>query len=203
MPISLIPLPYAEDALAPGISADTLAIHHGKHHQAYVDKTNEAVAGTALADSPLEAIVVAARLDDQKLFNNAAQAWNHGFYWLSLSPEPTSPSGGLATAIDRDFGSLARLKAELAARGAAHFASGWVWLASDNGTLSIEETHDGDTLADRGKLPLLTIDLWEHAYYLDRKSERPKYLAAVTTDLLDWEFAAANLARAERWIYPG
>ncbi len=202
MPISLLPLPYAETALAPAISADTLAVHHGKHHKAYVDKTNAAIKGTDLADKSLEAIVAAARSDDQKLFNNAAQAWNHGFYWHSLSPAKTRPTGELAAAIDRDFGSLEKLKAELAARGAEHFASGWVWLASDDGTLSIEETHDGDTLADRGKLPLLTIDVWEHAYYLDRKNERPKYLKAVTGDLLDWDFAAENFARAARWTYP-
>lgn len=202
MPITLIPLPYAEDALASAISAETLKLHHGKHHKAYVDKTNAAIKGTELADKPLEAIIAAARQDDQKLFGNAAQAWNHGFYWHSLAADATKPTGALAEAIERDFGSLAKLKAELGARGAAHFGSGWVWLASDDGTLSLEETHDGDTLADRGKLPLLTIDVWEHAYYLDRKNERPKYLEAVTDDLLNWDFAAGNFASAERWTYP-
>ena len=202
MPITLLPLPYAEDALAPGISAETLSVHYGKHHQTYVDKTNAATKGTDHADKPLEQIIAAARAGDKKLFNNAAQAWNHGFYWHSLSPEQTAPEGDLAAAIDCTFGSLDHLKAELATRGADHFASGWVWLASDGSALSIEETHDGDTLADAGKLPLLVIDVWEHAYYLDRKNERPKYLEAVTGELLNWDFAAENFARGNRWTYP-
>ena len=201
MPIQLMPLPYPEDALAPGISADTLAVHHGKHHKAYVDKTNEGIQGTALADQPLEAVIAAARNDDKRLFNNAAQAWNHGFYWLSMSPNKTEPSGELAKAIDRDFGSLDQLKAELATRGAGHFASGWIWLASADGILSIDETHDAETLADHGKLPLLVIDVWEHAYYLDRKNQRPKYLEAIGS-LLNWEFTGENLSRGARWTYP-
>jgi Fe-Mn family superoxide dismutase len=202
MPIKLMPLPYPEDALAPGISAETLKIHHGKHHKTYVDKTNEATKDTELADEPIEAVIAAARKDSQKLFNNAAQVWNHGFYWHSMTPDPTEPSGDLIKSIDRDFGSLAKLKAELATRGAGHFASGWIWLASTDGALSIEETHDAETLADAGKLPLLVIDLWEHAYYLDRKNERPRYLEAVG-NLLNWDFAAENLARGSRWTYPG
>ena len=201
MPIQLMPLPYPEDALAPGISADTLAVHHGKHHKAYVDKTNEGIQGTALADQPLEAVIAAARNDDKRLFNNAAQAWNHGFYWLSMSPNKTEPSGELAKAIDCDFGSLDQLKAELATRGAGHFASGWIWLASADGILSIDETHDAETLADHGKLPLLVIDVWEHAYYLDRKNQRPKYLEAIGS-LLNWEFTGENLSRGARWTYP-
>lgn len=204
MAIELMPLPYAEDALAPAISADTLAVHHGKHHKTYVDKVNKAVEGTAHADKSLEAIIAAARGADQKLFNNAAQSWNHGFYWMSMTPTSGKPEGELAAAIDRDFGSLDKLTAELATRGADHFASGWVWLAADgDGRLVIAETHDGDTLADAGPVPLLTIDVWEHAYYLDRKNERPKYLEAVLGNLLNWEFAAANMASGQRWTYPG
>lgn len=200
MPITLMPLPYAEDALAPAISAATLNVHHGKHHAAYVKKVNE-LAG-ARADRPLEDIVAAARGSDRGLFNNAAQAWNHGFYWMSLTPgAATGPSGDLAAALVRDFGSAAAAVEQLVDRATKHFASGWVWLASDGHKLSIEETHDGDTLADGAKTPLLTIDLWEHAYYLDRKNERPKYLAAVTEGLLNWEFAARQLA-GERWTYP-
>lgn len=202
MSISLMPLPYATDALAPAISADTLETHHGQHHKAYVDKTNAAIAGGPLADAPLERIVAEARGGNPGLFNNAAQSWNHGFYWASLAPKASQPSGDLAAAIERSFGSTDQLLEELAARGASHFASGWVWLASDNGALTVEETHDADTLADRGPIPLLVIDLWEHAYYLDRKSVRPDYLTAVLGALINWDFAAENLGREGRWTYP-
>ena len=203
MSIALMPLPYARDALAPAISADTLDTHHGKHHKAYVDKTNAAIADGPQANASLEEIVAGARGSNQGLFNNAAQTWNHGFYWASLTPQRTRPSGELASAIDAAFGSLDKLTEELATRGANHFASGWVWLASDGGRLTVEETHDADTLADRGPLPLLVIDLWEHAYYLDRKNVRPDYLTAVLGELLNWDFAGQNLAREERWTYPG
>jgi len=208
MPISLMPLPYAADALSPAISAATLAVHHGEHHKGYVDKTNAATQGGALAESPLEEIVATARTSDAALFNNAAQAWNHGFYWASLSPAVTAPSGDLLAAIMRDFGSAEALCQELAARGAGHFASGWVWLADRGGTLTVQETHDADTLADGGgngaeANPLLVIDLWEHAYYLDRQNRRPEYLKAVLDTLLNWDFAAGNLARGRAWTYPG
>jgi superoxide dismutase, Fe-Mn family len=201
MPITLMPLPYAEDALAPEVSADTLQVHHGKHHKTYVDKVNAAIEGTAHSDKSLEDIVAAARAGDKGLFNNAAQAWNHGFYWNSLTPDTAAPTGELSDALARDFGSVAKAVEELVDRGTKHFASGWVWLAAEGGKLSVEETHDGDTLADAAKTPLLVIDLWEHAYYLDRKNERPKYLAAVTEKLLNWEFAASQLA-GNRWTYP-
>ncbi len=204
MPLKLMPLPYAADALAPAISADTLQTHHGKHHKAYIDKTNQAAEKLGMADAGLEEIVAAAeRKGDTADFDNAAQAWNHGFYWHSLAPDGGKPNGELADAIDRDFGSLKALTDELQKRGEKHFASGWVWLAKSGGKLSVEETHDGDTLAISDKKPLLTIDLWEHAYYLDHKNERPKYLEAVLGKLLNWEFAASNLAASENWKYPG
>ena len=204
MPLKLISLPYADDALAPAISAETLQTHHGKHHTTYIDKTNAAAEALGVADAPLEAIVAAAKkAGDKPAFNNAAQAWNHGFHWHSLAPDGGKPSGELAKAIDRDFGSLAKLGEELQARGEKHFASGWVWLAATGGKLSVEETHDGETLALGEKQPLLTLDLWEHAYYLDHKNERPKYLKAVIADHLNWEFAASNLAAGETWKYPG
>ena len=204
MPLKLIPLPYADDALAPAISAETLQTHHGKHHKTYIDKTNAAAEALGLADASLEEIVAAAKkAGDKPAFNNAAQAWNHGFYWHSLAPDGGKPSGELAKAIDRDFGSLAKLGEELQARGEKHFASGWVWLAATGGKLSVEETHDGETLALGDKQPLLTIDLWEHAYYLDHKNERPKYLKAVIADHLNWDFAANNLAGGKVWKYPG
>ncbi len=202
MPITLTPLPYGTDALAPAISAATLEVHHGKHHRAYVDKTNAATAGTDLENASLEQIVAAARAGNPKLFNNAAQSWNHSFYWASLSPVRSAPEGDLLAAIERDFGSVDALVSELASRGADHFASGWVWLAEEGGKLIVAETHDGDTLADGKANPLLVIDLWEHAYYLDRKNARPEYLKVVLEELLNWGFAAENLARGSRWTYP-
>jgi Fe-Mn family superoxide dismutase len=203
MAFELIPLPYDSEALAPAISAETLSFHHGKHHKAYIDKTNQAIEGTELAEADLETVIAKARGSNNKgLFNNAAQSWNHGFYWHSLTPNTTEPSGDLADRIDVAFGSFAELKKQLAERGAGHFASGWVWLADKEGRLVIEETHDGDTLADSNSRPLLTIDLWEHAYYLDHQNKRPDYLKAVIDELLNWEFAAENLARGATWQYP-
>ncbi len=202
MAFELMPLPYDSEALAPAISAETLSFHHGKHHKAYIDKTNAAIEGTDLADADLETVIAKARGSNQGLFNNAAQSWNHGFYWLSLTPNATRPSGDLAAKIDEAFGSLDELNKQLAERGAGHFASGWVWLAEKGGKLSIEETHDGDTLADSDSRPLLTIDLWEHAYYLDHQNKRPDYLKAVLDEHLNWDFAAENLARGATWKYP-
>ncbi len=203
MAFKLIDLPYADDALAPAVSAETLSFHHGKHHQAYLDKTNKAIEGTNLAGKSLEDVVAAARGSDKGLFNNAAQSWNHGFYWHSMAPDGGEPSAELSQMIDADFGSLDDLKARLAERGAGHFASGWVWLAEKGGQLSIEETHDGDTLADQDFNPLLTVDVWEHAYYLDHQNKRPDYLDKVINGKLNWGFASENLARGETWKYPG
>ncbi|MET0251139.1 MAG: superoxide dismutase [Novosphingobium sp.] len=205
MPITLIDLPYARDALAPTISADTLDLHHGKHHKAYVDKANAAIAGTPLADAKLEDIIKAAEdKGDKGLFNNAAQAWNHGFYWNSLTPDQGECPSDLAKAIEAAFGDEKALVKQLVERGVSHFASGWVWLAADSaGKLSIEETHDAGTLATGDKRPLLTIDVWEHAYYLDYQNRRPDHLADVTGKILNWAFAAANLDASETWRYPG
>ena len=202
MAFTLHDLPYADTALAPAISAETLSFHHGKHHKAYVDKMNAAIEGTAHDSAALEAVVADARGSNQGLFNNAAQTWNHAFYWLSLTGEDTTPSADLAAKIDEAFGSMDELKAQLKARGAGHFASGWVWLAEKDGKLSIEETHDGDTLADSGFNPLLTIDVWEHAYYIDHRNARPAYLEAVVEGNLNWAFASENLARGTTWTYP-
>ncbi|GMM92595.1 superoxide dismutase [Qipengyuania sp. MTN3-11] len=204
MAFKLIDLPYDDSALAPAVSAETLSYHHGKHHQAYIDKTNKAIEGTDLADKPLEDVVAAARGSDQGLFNNAAQSWNHGFYWHSMTGEESSASDELKSMIDSAFGSTDGLKDKLKERGAGHFASGWVWLAEKGGELTIEETHDGDTLADKNGLnPLLVIDLWEHAYYLDHQNKRPEYLDAVVGSKLNWSFASDNLARGNTWRYPG
>ncbi len=202
MAFTLHDLPYADTALAPAISAETLSFHHGKHHKTYVDKMNAAIEGTAHDSAALEAVVADARGSNQGLFNNAAQTWNHAFYWLSLTGEATAPSAELAAKIDEAFGSMDELKAQLKARGVGHFASGWVWLAEKDGTLSIEETHDGDTLADSGFNPLLTIDVWEHAYYIDHRNARPAYLEAVVEGNLNWAFASENLARGTTWTYP-
>ncbi len=202
MAFELMPLPYDPEALEPAVSARTLSFHHGKHHKAYIDKTNAAIDGTANAGKSLEEIIAAARGSNQGLFNNSAQSWNHGFYWKSLAPSGGSPSGDLASKIDAAFGSLDELKAKLVERGVGHFSNGWVWLADNGGTLSLEETHDGDTLADSGKNPLLTIDLWEHAYYLDYQNVRPDYLKAVLDNHLNWDFAAENLERGSAWKYP-
>lgn len=201
MPFPLIELPYPEYALTPAISGETLSVHHGKHHKAYIDKTNQAIGGTELAEASLETVIAKARASDRGLFNNAGQAWNHGFYWNSLSPDGGAPTGELDEAIEAAFGGLDGLKQKLATAGAGHFASGWVWLAEKEGRLSVEETHDGDTLADSGFNPLLVIDLWEHAYYLDHKNQRPAYLEGVI-ELLNWRFAAVNLARRSVWTYP-
>ncbi len=202
MAFKLIDLPYPDSALDPAVSAETLSYHHGKHHQAYIDKTNSAIEGTDHADKALEEVIAAARGNDQGLFNNSAQSWNHGFYWHSMAAEETSPSDELVSMIKDAFGSVDKLKEELKSRGAGHFASGWVWLAEKGGKLSIEETHDGDTLADSDFNPLLTVDVWEHAYYLDHQNKRPAYLDAVVGDKLNWAFASENLARGETWVYP-
>ncbi|GAA4043892.1 superoxide dismutase [Parerythrobacter jejuensis] len=203
MAFAVTPLPYADDALAPAVSAETLSFHHGKHHQAYIDKMNAAIEGTDHANGTLEDVIAAARGSNQGLFNNAAQSWNHGFYWHSMTGDTNSPSDELTSMINDAFGSIDELKQQLQDRGAGHFASGWVWLAEKGGKLSIEETHDGDTLADQdGVNPLLVIDLWEHAYYLDHQNARPAYLKAVTGDKLNWSFASENLARGTTWSYP-
>ena len=202
MSFQLIELPFDSAALAPAISAETLSFHHGKHHKAYVDKTNAAVEGTDLAGKSLEDVVVAARGSNQGLFNNAAQTWNHGFYWYSLTGTASAPSGDLAAKIDEAFGSFDALKEKLAEIGAGHFASGWVWLVEKGGKLTLAETHDADTLADGDANPLLVIDLWEHAYYLDHQNARPSYLKAVIDNHLNWDFAAENLARGSAWTYP-
>ena len=202
MSFKLTPLPYADTALEPAISAETLSFHHGKHHQAYIDKTNAAIEGTEHADAALEDVIASARGSNAGLFNNAAQSYNHGLYWHSMAADTTSPSDELESMIKTAFGSVDDLNKKLADCGAGHFASGWVWLAEKDGKLSVEETHDGDTLADSDFNPLMVIDLWEHAYYLDHQNKRPAYLDAVINKKLNWSFASDNLARGTTWKYP-
>ncbi len=204
MAISLMPLPYAKDALEPRISSKTLELHHGAHHKAYVDKANAAIEGTDLANENLNRIVIAAKQKgDQGLFNNAAQTWNHGFYWHSLSPEQTAPSAELAQAIERDFGSQDDLIEKLKDEGTKHFGSGWAWLVQDGSALKVISTHDAETPITGAANPLLTVDVWEHAYYLDVQNRRPEYLSNVIGGMLNWTFASENFARGSAWQYPG
>jgi superoxide dismutase, Fe-Mn family len=199
MTISLMPLPYAQDALAPHISSDTLEVHHGAHHKAYVDKTNAAIEGTDNAGKSLEDIVKSA---SGGLFNNSAQVYNHGFYWHSMTPEKSEPSESLATAIKNDFGSMDALLETLTDEAVGHFASGWAWLIVDGGKLKVISTHDAGTAITENVNPLLTIDVWEHAYYLDQKNKRPAYVKAVLENLLNWKFASDNFDRGTPWVYP-
>jgi len=197
--IELPPLPYAQDALAPVISAETLSFHYGKHHKAYVDNLNKLVAGTDLADTPLEKVIAATagKADKAGLFNNAAQIWNHTFFWNSLKPGGGgAPTGAVAKGIDAAFGSFDNFKKEFANAAMTQFGSGWAWLVADKGQLKVVKTPNAETPLTSGLTPLLTIDVWEHAYYLDYQNRRADFVAAVIDKLLSWEFANANLARA-------
>ncbi len=196
-PVALPPLPFAPTALAPVISAKTLSFHHDKHHRAYVDKTNELVAGTELASLPLEEIVKAAAADPAKaaLFNNAGQAYNHDFYWKSLKPKGGgAPTGALLEAVKKDFGSVDDLKKQLVDAAMGQFGSGWAWLVLDQGKLLVVKTPNAETPITKGQKPLFTIDVWEHAYYLDYQNRRKDYAQAVVDKLLNWDFASANFA---------
>jgi len=197
-PFKLSPLPWAQDALAPTISARTLEFHYGKHHAAYVKTLNELVEGTKFADMKLENIVrQTAGKDDakeQKIFNNAAQVWNHDFYWRSLTPKQSKPSGALKAAIEA-FGGEEKLIKDLAEAGKTQFGSGWAWIVSKGGKLAVEKTPNAVNPMAKDTNALLTVDVWEHAYYLDYQNARPKYLEEVLAKLLNWDFAAENLSR--------
>ena len=184
-------LPYAADALEPHISAETLSFHHGKHHQAYVNKLNELIAGTEYEDLPLEEIVKRA---SGGTFNNAAQTWNHSFYWNCLSPAGGgAPTGKIAKAIDTSWGSFDKFKEQLTQSAATNFGSGWTWLVkNERGGLEILNTSNAGNPLTEGKTPILTIDVWEHAYYIDYRNARPKYIEAYW-QLANWEFANQNL----------
>jgi superoxide dismutase, Fe-Mn family len=201
--VKLCPLPYDGSSLEPYISADTLQFHHGKHHKNYVDKTNELVRGTELEESLLEQIIASARGDtNAALYNQAAQVWNHGFYWSSLSADRSSPSPELAEAITLNFGSITEFKAALKKEATQHFASGWAWVVAEGGAVFIETTHDAETLACAHSIPLLVIDVWEHAYYLDHQNARKAYVDAVVDNLLNWDFASRNFVNDRPWQYP-
>jgi Fe-Mn family superoxide dismutase len=193
----LPPLPYPENALEPVISANTLKFHYGKHHKGYLDNLNKLVAGTDQASASLEAIVKASAGDASKagLFNNAAQVWNHTFYWNSLKPGcGGAPPADLAKQLEASFGSVDKLKEELKTAAVTQFASGWAWLVKEGDKLKVMKTGNAETPLTKGVTPLLTIDVWEHAYYLDYQNRRADYVAAVIDKLLNWEFAAKNLA---------
>ena len=194
--ITLPELPYAKGALAPVISANTLEFHHGKHHRAYVDNLGKLIAGTDLADADLETIIRKVAGDPARagIFNNAAQVWNHSFYWKCLKAGGGgAPTGGVAAKINAAWGSYEKFAEEFKNAGMTQFGSGWAWLVLEGGQLKITKTANADTPIARGVKPLLTLDVWEHAYYLDYQNRRPDYLAAVIGRLIDWDFVNANL----------
>jgi len=196
---TLPPLPFAENALDPVISANTLGFHYGKHHKAYVDNLNNLIKGTELEGQPLEAIVkaTAGKADKAGIFNNAAQVWNHSFYWLCLKPGGGGkPGGKLAGMIDSAFGGYDNFKKEFAQTCVTQFGSGWGWLVAEGGALKLVKTPNAETPLTKGQTPLLTIDVWEHAYYLDYQNRRPDHVNAVIDKLLNWGFAEENLAKA-------
>ncbi|MHB8828691.1 MAG: superoxide dismutase [Syntrophales bacterium] len=192
----LPPLPYADNALDPVISANTIGFHYGKHHKGYVDNLNKLIAGTEFEELPLEKIITAAagKADKTAIFNNAAQTWNHTFYWYSLRPEGGGePPAVLKQKIEASFGAFDVCKRELATAAIAQFGSGWVWLVLDGDRLKVVKTGNADVPMTTGMKPLLTIDVWEHAYYLDYQNRRADYINAVLDKLINWDFAAENL----------
>jgi tyrosyl-tRNA synthetase len=194
-PHVLPPLPYPDNALDPVISAHTLSFHYGKHHKTYVDNLNKLVTGTDLADLSLEDVItsVAGKADKVGIFNNAAQVWNHNFYWSSLSPNGGGePPSELKQKIEASFGSVEACKKELANAATTQFGSGWAWLVKDGDKLQVIKTGNADLPLTRGLKPLLTIDVWEHAYYLDYQNRRADHVNAVLDKLINWGFAANN-----------
>ena len=196
MSINLPELPYSKDALAPFISANTLDFHYGKHHKTYVDNINKLIDGTDLAKKTLEEIIVIASKDTTKagIFNNAAQVWNHTFYWQCLKKGGGGkPTGAVATKINSTWGSFDKFTEELKNAGITQFGSGWAWLIQDGNDLKITKTGNADTPLAHNQKPLLTIDVWEHAYYLDYQNRRADYLSAVIQNLINWDFVNSNL----------
>ena len=192
----LPPLPYGDDALAPVISANTISFHYAKHHKGYLDNLNKLIAGTEYADLPLEKIITATagNADKTAIFNNAAQSWNHSFYWQSLRPKGGGePPAALKQKLVAAFGSMDACRKELSTAATTQFGSGWAWLVLEGEKLKVVKTANADTPLARGMKPLLTIDVWEHAYYLDYQNRRADYVNAVLEKLINWEFAAKNL----------
>lgn len=197
MTITLPELPYAQNSLEPHISANTLSFHYGKHHNAYVTNLNKLIPGTEFEKLSLEEIV---KKSSGPIFNNAAQVWNHTFYWHSMKPSGGGmPSGELAAKIVADFGSFDKFKEEFTAASTTQFGSGWAWLVLDKGgKLKVTKTPNAETPLTTGDVALLTIDVWEHAYYLDYQNRRPDYIATFLDKLVNWEFAAKNFANAKK-----
>ena len=200
MAFELPALPYEKNALEPHMSANTFDFHHGKHHNTYIVNLNGMLDGSDLADASLEDIIKATAGDPAKagMFNNAAQVWNHTFFWNSMKPNGGgAPTGELAAKIDSDLGGFDAFKDAFKAAGATQFGSGWAWLVvGDGGKLEVVKTPNAETPLTQGKTPLLTCDVWEHAYYLDYQNRRPDFLAASLDNLANWDFAAENLANA-------
>jgi Fe-Mn family superoxide dismutase len=197
MPFQLPELPYAKDALAPVMSAETLEYHHGKHHKAYVTKTNELIANDQQLSgaSLLDVVRQAKSSGNNKLFNNSAQLWNHSFFWQCLAPSQNQrPSGRLAQLIQDGFGGEDALLQKLQEEAVNHFSNGWAWLVLDRDQLKITSLHDADTpIVHEGMQPLFTLDVWEHAYYIDYRNERPRFADAVLANIVNWDFVAENL----------
>jgi len=201
MSYELPALPYGYEALAPYISKETLEFHHDKHHAAYVNNFNAAVKGTEEDHKSLEEVIISLAGNSAKagVFNNAAQAWNHTFYWNSIKPNGGGlPSGELADKIVADFGSFDSFVEEFKKAGATQFGSGWAWLVLDQGTLKVTKTSNADNPMTSGQIPLLTMDVWEHAYYLDYQNKRPSYMDTFVEKLINWNFVAANLESAQK-----
>ena len=201
-------LPYSYDALAPTISANTLHFHHDKHHATYVKTLNDLLEEAHEAPESLEDVIISsAQGEKKKLYNNAAQAWNHAFFWDSMSPDHQKPDGDIAAAIKAAFGDLGALREAFVKEGIGHFGSGWVWLTAEGNTLKVISTHDAtDTVTASGVTPLLVCDLWEHAYYLDYQNDRKRYLETWFDTVPNWGLAASQLSAAKsnggRWRYP-
>jgi superoxide dismutase, Fe-Mn family len=196
MALTLPELPFSKDALAPYISANTFEFHHGKHHKAYVDNGNKLIAGTEFENLDAEAIIKKVVGDASKvgIFNNVAQAWNHSFFWKCMKPNGGGrPTGLVAQKIDADLGGFEKFSEELKNAGVTQFGSGWAWLVLKNGKLEIMKTANADTPVAHGIKPLLTVDVWEHAYYLDYQNRRPDFLQAFIDHLINWDFVNSGL----------
>jgi Fe-Mn family superoxide dismutase len=194
MAFTLPPLPYEKNALAPHLSAETLEYHYGKHHQAYVTNLNKLIEGKPEEKKTLEEIILGS---EGGIFNNAAQVWNHTFYWQSMKPQGGGrPTGDLLAAIERDFGSFEKFTEEFSNAAATQFGSGWAWLVWDGGKLQVTKTGNADLPLKHGQKALLTLDVWEHAYYIDYRNARPKYIETFLGHLVNWDFALANLKKA-------
>jgi Fe-Mn family superoxide dismutase len=200
MTFELPALPYAENALEPYYSAKTISFHHGKHHKAYVDNLNKLVAGTDLEGKSLEEIILASAGNPQRagIFNNAAQVWNHTFFWHSMKPGGGGkPQGEVASKLEQAFGSYEKFTEQFKATAVGRFGSGWAWLVAEGGALKIVSTANADTPMASRQTALLTVDVWEHAYYLDYQNRRPDFVQAFLDHLVNWDFVAANLAKVK------